>query len=95
MNFARADHFSITPSILLLMGYSPVELEQNYHYSLFTPIQVAPYFTSGDVMGIFGSVTNWNSIDLTLNYHEFGDSQMVARADGSLNRDGSSRERRP
>ena len=45
MNFARADHFSITPSILLLMGYSPVELEQNYHYSLFTPIQVAPYFT--------------------------------------------------
>jgi glucan phosphoethanolaminetransferase (alkaline phosphatase superfamily) len=62
LNFDRANHFAIFPTLLELFGYRPRDHDPGYGPSLFEPIDQPREFVSGDIMGIFSEELWWNPI---------------------------------
>ena len=63
INFNKASHFDILPTILNLFGYDPPAVRARYRQSLFESIDNPLGFASGDVTGRFGRLPVWNSRD--------------------------------
>lgn len=63
VNFNRASHFEIFPTILTLFGYDPEAIRERYHQSLFESINTPLGFVSGDIMNRFGRQLIWISRD--------------------------------
>lgn len=62
INHGRANHFSIFPTLIDLLGYRPEDFDNGYDPSLFDPIIRPQEFTSGDIMGVFSETFWWNPI---------------------------------
>lgn len=60
INYGRASHFEIFPTILELFGYDPLSVSSRYHGSLLRRIDDPLGFTSGPVIGRFDQKTTWH-----------------------------------
>jgi glucan phosphoethanolaminetransferase (alkaline phosphatase superfamily) len=69
-NWGYASHFSITPTLLDLFGFSPLDVSTKYGPSLFEKPEQQAEFTSGDIFGLISERVHWNKIDLSRNYLE-------------------------
>jgi glucan phosphoethanolaminetransferase (alkaline phosphatase superfamily) len=72
----KASHFQIAATLYALMGYSAADVDGAYDEDLFKGTAREPATTSGDIFGLFGSNTIWNSVDLKKNYMEPESSKM-------------------
>jgi glucan phosphoethanolaminetransferase (alkaline phosphatase superfamily) len=66
----HGSHFTLVPSILQLMGYSPADVRQRYGESLLEPNKLPPFFTTGDIFNLFSATVRKHSIDLEQTYLE-------------------------
>jgi len=71
LNKYTANHFSIRPTVLELMGYKTQEVKKRYGPSMFVAATDEPQFTSGDIFGVFRRKASWTPIDLHKKYVEF------------------------
>ncbi len=71
VNFSKTSHFMIRPTVLMLMGYSPIKIAPIYGPSLLEVASKNPQFTSGDIFGMFRKEVLWTPLDLEKNYLEF------------------------
>lgn len=62
LNYNRANHFQIFPTLLLLFGFDQKTVQREYYPSLFDPIQQSPGFTSAKMIRNFGGPAKWHSI---------------------------------
>lgn len=62
INFNRANHFQIFPTLLELMGFEPKAVEDLYYPSLFNRIEESPGFTSAEVIKQFGKSPKWRRL---------------------------------
>src|SRR5439155_14417821 len=62
INYDRANHFAILPTVLQIMGYPLGFLRETFGEDLLSQINTRQAFTSGDVFGLFAEI-NWNSVD--------------------------------
>ena len=56
-------HFALVPTILELMGYATEDVSSRYSDSLLRPNQQPPFFTSGDIFGLFSNKVLTHPID--------------------------------
>jgi lipid A ethanolaminephosphotransferase len=66
----HVSHFSITPTVLELMGYASGDMSALYGPSLFEKNSDKPAFTTGDIFGLFSTKILWHQIDLDGTYLE-------------------------
>jgi len=69
INYDRASHFGIFPTVLQIMGYPPGFVRETFGEDLLSQINTQQAFTSGDVFGLFAEV-NWNPVDVHARYLE-------------------------
>src|SRR5690606_26084870 len=62
VNFGRASHFALFPTLIELFGYRSGDFAHGYGRSLFEEIEQAQDFVSGDIMGIFSDQLWWTPI---------------------------------
>jgi len=70
LNYDRASHFAITPTLLELFGYAPADVHSTHDASLFEPDTASTAFAAGDIFGLFDKGPLWTSIDLSRHYKE-------------------------
>jgi arylsulfatase A-like enzyme len=70
LNYAKASHFEIVPTVLELMGYPDATVHADQRRTLFDRLDERSSFTSGDIFGLFSSRVRWHPIDLRANYLE-------------------------
>lgn len=63
LNFDKASHFEIFPTLLVLFGFDPSEVSERYHPSLFDPIAVPMGITTGVIMDRLGVEPRWYDRD--------------------------------
>lgn len=63
LNYGRASHFEIFPTLLELFGYDPLAVRTRYHQDLFEKIDTPMGFTSGPVIGRFNRKVTWHPRD--------------------------------
>jgi glucan phosphoethanolaminetransferase (alkaline phosphatase superfamily) len=69
INYDRASHFAIFPTVLQVMGYPLGFVRETFGEDLLSQINTRQAFTSGDVFGLFADV-NWNPVDVHARYLE-------------------------
>jgi len=69
INYDRANHFAILPTVLQIMGYPLGFLRETFGEDLLSQINTRQAFTSGDVFGLFAEI-NWNPVDVHARYLE-------------------------
>jgi len=70
LNFNRANHFAIFPTLLDMFGYERNVLNKDYGASLFAKIKAKPSFTTGDIFGLFTNKIQWRSVNMRKYYRE-------------------------
>ena len=69
INYDRASHFAIFPTVLQVMGYPLGFVRETFGEDLLSQINTQQAFTSGEVFGLFADV-NWNPVDVHARYLE-------------------------
>ncbi len=70
LNYDRASHFAITPTLLELFGYAPRDVHASHDASLFEADTTSTAFAAGDIFGLFRKGPLWTSVDLSGHYKE-------------------------
>jgi hypothetical protein len=63
IKYGKASHFEIFPTVLILFGFDPVEVQNRYHPSLFSPEIRNTGVTTGIVMDRLGVKPRWFTRD--------------------------------
>jgi glucan phosphoethanolaminetransferase (alkaline phosphatase superfamily) len=70
LNFNRANHFAIFPTLLDMFGYQHSILSKDYGSNLFAKIKAKPAFTAGDIFGLFSNKIQWQPLNVNDNHLE-------------------------
>ena len=70
LNYGRASHFAITPTLLELFGYAASDVHVAREASLFEADTASTAFAAGDVFGLFRKNPLWTEVDLSAKYKE-------------------------
>jgi glucan phosphoethanolaminetransferase (alkaline phosphatase superfamily) len=68
----KASHFMIAPTLYRLMGYRAEDVSKAYDESLFEGTKREPFFTTGDVFGMFSDEVAKTPVDLDQSQLEQG-----------------------
>ena len=70
LNYGRASHFAITPTLLELFGYAEKDVHARHEASLLEPDTASTAFAAGDIFGLFRKKPLWTAVDLSGKYKE-------------------------